>query len=498
MKKNCTVCDTEFETHHPLYKFCSQVCQKINTRQRDNNRYRKKNPLQEQKRTCNFCDIEFETLYPNQIKYCGDECRKQKKLQRGDIYRIENRQAINQYSRDKRKKDKLNLPPEKKNCAICDTEFESNHSLYKTCSRACGKINTKRKKALRYSEKQLLKPVMVKNCIVCDESFSPLNTSNVYCGEQCRTLASRKRLAALRGGWSKYNDQNSIKKCVECGDNFEQKSKQRVTCYNSTCHSDRHKRLQQEKYMRYKSSKPSKPPKVCQCYICKNDFESNSPNHKICSDKCRQINSRIQQRNKRSLLPPTIKNCGVCGEGFEVTTSGKYCSDKCRKEHNREYMKNYSTKNPVITKTCPQCKNDFQTTYHKKQIFCQKKCTRKHHDAIPKRAISRRIRNQINRCIRRNKMNKNNKTFALLGYTKDELKVHLESYFTEENGYTWDNMHLWHIDHIRPVASFDFDSTDHPEFKECWALKNLQPLWAKDNISKNAKWNGVDYKGVKA
>ena len=366
MKKNCTVCDAEFETHHPLYKFCSQVCQKINTRQRDNNRYRKKNPLQEQKRTCNFCDIEFETLYPNQIKYCGDECRKQKKIQRGDIYRIENRQAMNQYSRDKRKKDKLNLPPEKKNCAICDAEFESNHPLYKTCSRACGKINTKREKALRYSEKQLLKPVMVKNCIVCDESFSPLNTSNVYCGEQCRTLASRKRLAALRGGWSKYNDQNSIKKCVECGDNFEQKSKQRVTCYNSTCHSNRKKRL-------------------------------------------------LKNRNSE-----------------------------------------------------------------------------------PRQAISRRIRRSINQCIRHKKIVKSDKSFDMLGYTPKELMDHFESYFTEESGYTWDNMHLWHIDHIRPIASFDFDSTDHPEFKECWALENLQPLWAKDNMRKNAIWNGVDYRRVKA
>jgi hypothetical protein len=91
---------------------------------------------------------------------------------------------------------------------------------------------------------------------------------------------------------------------------------------------------------------------------------------------------------------------------------------------------------------------------------------------------------------------KNNRTFSLLGYTKYELKAHLESQFTE--GMSWDNMHLWHIDHIRPVASFDFDSTDHPEFKECWALKNLQPLWAKDNMSKAAKWNEIDYKGVKA
>ena len=76
-----------------------------------------------------------------------------------------------------------------------------------------------------------------------------------------------------------------------------------------------------------------------------------------------------------------------------------------------------------------------------------------------------------------------------MGYTKYELKEHLESQFT--GGMSWDNMNEWHIDHIRPVSSFDFDSTEHPDFKKCWALNNLQPLWAEDNLRKNDKWDGV-------
>ena len=64
---------------------------------------------------------------------------------------------------------------------------------------------------------------------------------------------------------------------------------------------------------------------------------------------------------------------------------------------------------------------------------------------------------------------------------------HIESQFKE--GMSWKNhgIHGWHIDHIRPISSFNFESCNDPEFKECWALENLQPLWAKENLSKSNK-----------
>jgi hypothetical protein len=52
---------------------------------------------------------------------------------------------------------------------------------------------------------------------------------------------------------------------------------------------------------------------------------------------------------------------------------------------------------------------------------------------------------------------------------------------------TWENYGKWHIDHKRPIASFNFTSYEDPEFKECWALNNLQPMWAKENMSKGNK-----------
>jgi len=77
-------------------------------------------------------------------------------------------------------------------------------------------------------------------------------------------------------------------------------------------------------------------------------------------------------------------------------------------------------------------------------------------------------------------INKSDSTLALIGCTSVELKKHLESQFID--GMNWDNYGDWHIDHIRPCASFDLTSPE--EQKICFNYKNLQPLWAKDNLRK--------------
>jgi hypothetical protein len=77
-----------------------------------------------------------------------------------------------------------------------------------------------------------------------------------------------------------------------------------------------------------------------------------------------------------------------------------------------------------------------------------------------------------------------NSWVKLVGYDVDELKAHLESLF--QPGMTWDNYGEWHVDHIIPVSMFKYDSYHHPEFRRCWSLDNIQPLWAFDNMSKGA------------
>lgn len=74
---------------------------------------------------------------------------------------------------------------------------------------------------------------------------------------------------------------------------------------------------------------------------------------------------------------------------------------------------------------------------------------------------------------------------SLVGYTLNKLRKHLEKRFTD--GMTWDNYGKWHVDHKIPVSVFNFTKPEHRDFQRCWALKNLQPMWAKDNIKKHAK-----------
>lgn len=77
----------------------------------------------------------------------------------------------------------------------------------------------------------------------------------------------------------------------------------------------------------------------------------------------------------------------------------------------------------------------------------------------------------------------------LVGYTVSQLSTHLEEHFLP--GMTWANHGRgdgkWHIDHIIPRSAFNYETSDDIDFKRCWALENLQPLWEFANLSKGAK-----------
>lgn len=92
--------------------------------------------------------------------------------------------------------------------------------------------------------------------------------------------------------------------------------------------------------------------------------------------------------------------------------------------------------------------------------------------------------------LRSRLLSKNGKsTWSFLPYTVDELKQHLENLF--EPWMNWNNYGRgrgrWNIDHIKPDYSFDYKSVDDEEFQKCWALSNLRPLDAIENIIKGNK-----------
>lgn len=73
-------------------------------------------------------------------------------------------------------------------------------------------------------------------------------------------------------------------------------------------------------------------------------------------------------------------------------------------------------------------------------------------------------------------------SLELLGCTVSALKAHLEAQFTKDMSWDTYGRHGWHIDHIKPIASFDLSIPE--QVQECFHYTNLQPLWAEENLRK--------------
>lgn len=99
-----------------------------------------------------------------------------------------------------------------------------------------------------------------------------------------------------------------------------------------------------------------------------------------------------------------------------------------------------------------------------------------------------RIRNNIASQMHYHLKNKNGRhVFNLLGYSCENLMEHLEALF--KPGMTWANYGKhWHVDHKIPASWFKYDKVESEEFQKCWALSNLQPLEASQNVKKNNRY----------
>lgn len=70
-----------------------------------------------------------------------------------------------------------------------------------------------------------------------------------------------------------------------------------------------------------------------------------------------------------------------------------------------------------------------------------------------------------------------------LGCTIEEFMAYIADRFLP--GMSWENWGKWHLDHIRPLASFDL--SDREQFLAACHYTNLQPLWAVDNLRKGTR-----------
>ena len=96
-----------------------------------------------------------------------------------------------------------------------------------------------------------------------------------------------------------------------------------------------------------------------------------------------------------------------------------------------------------------------------------------------------RIRKILNNRLRAAFKNVNGKKsksiLELCGAGLELVKQHIENQF--KPGMSWQNHGKWHIDHIKPVSSFNL--LNEEEIKKACHYTNLQPLWALENLRKS-------------
>ena len=229
--------------------------------------------------------------------------------------------------------------------------------------------------------------------------------------------------------------------------------------------------------------------KCTKCLIPKGD-DCFSKGQYWCKDCCKQY--RIENKDKQKFAKQVYleENKDIIKEKKHsyYMDNRDYFIDK-RLKYNlenqndiRKYQKEYRIKNKEYF---AEYQKEYQYSYRKK---------RKLIDPTFKLRLS--LSTAINFALKKASTSKNGKSIGkYLTYTMQELKEHLESQF--EPWMTWDNhgtydpkiwndndqsTWTWQIDHIIPCSKFHYFSMEDNKFLECWALSNLRPYSAKQNI----------------
>ena len=187
-----------------------------------------------------------------------------------------------------------------------------------------------------------------------------------------------------------------------------------------------------------------------------------------------------------------MKTCSKCGETKDVSEFSKDRSrrdglqNRCKacmlayREANKERV---AEKNRAYYEANKERLVERQRAYYeanKEGVIERQRAYEKRRLAEdPTYAMVRRLRCRLHSAL--NGRAKPASTMELVGCSAEKLCAWLEMHFAE--GMTWDNRSEWHIDHIRPISSFE-----DPADPRCWHWSNLQPLWAEDNWRKSDRY----------
>jgi hypothetical protein len=232
-------------------------------------------------------------------------------------------------------------------------------------------------------------------------------------------------------------------------------------------------------------SKCHKSKPLCDFYNCKRTMDGKREMCKIC---CSEESKKYRNKNKTILAEKYKKYRDQNKEKISISNKEQQIK---RKDLILEYYKNNKERIRVMKKAYRN-KNKDKISIKFKQWAEENKET-----YLSKRRAKNKLRLQSDP---KYKLNKNfsegiraslvsgkegRRWESLVGYSLIDLKNNIENKFLE--GMTWENYGQWHIDHKIPISAFNYKTYTDYDFKRCWSLYNLQPLWAKDNMCKGTK-----------
>ena len=167
---------------------------------------------------------------------------------------------------------------------------------------------------------------------------------------------------------------------------------------------------------------------------------------------------------------------------------------RCRKnilKQKKEYLENNREEiNERRRKNYPKYKQKRalgnKLWREKNRDYYNKYSSRYYHERVkkdPQYKMTICLRTRLKNILRNKGYRKNNKTMEYVGCSKKELKKYIKSLFCDDM--SWNNYGKWHIDHIYPLSRIDLSKEEN--IYKVMNYKNLQPLWARDNIIKSNK-----------
>lgn len=201
---------------------------------------------------------------------------------------------------------------------------------------------------------------------------------------------------------------------------------------------------------------------------------------------------RLPKAERVALQALNLKRCATCGRALHI--------DFFAKGSTRNWMGVANSYGPCASRKSAMRRSAKKgLVYVERPVYStdeQRRVAKNSHDRRRKARLraedpSYRMANNIRNAVWRSLNGaKKSKTFDVLGYTVEQLMRRLESTFSP--GMTWGNYGEWHVDHIRPLVSFNIQQEGDAEFRRCWSLDNLQALWGPDNSRKGGRYEPAD------